>query len=228
MYQVVYWQFLVFEIAIVLALVSVVVARGGDSGLDLAPFEPSNISSGAPGIGLMFAIASFIGFEATAIFRDEARDPDRTIPRATYMSVLGIGVFYTLAGWALVMAWGADNVVARAAEDPGVLIIDTMHRYLGPVGEIGVNVLLLTAMFAAILSFHNVLTRYQHSMASAGVLPHVIAAVHHRHGSPYRASFLQTITAAILVALFAIFQLDPVYDVFTPSAESESLRSCPF
>ena len=46
--------------------------------------HPGNFFSGAPGIALIFALAGYIGFEATAVFRDEARDPARTIPRATY------------------------------------------------------------------------------------------------------------------------------------------------
>lgn len=206
---------LVAEVGIVLALVIAVMVTGGDQGLSLAPFAPENVLSGAPGVGLMFAVAAFIGFEATTIFRDEARNPDRTIPRATYAAVIGIGIFYTLAAWAIVMAWGPDNVVAVAAEDPGTMIIATMSRYLGVVGEIGVNVLLITAMFACALSFHNVITRYQHTMANAGVLPDRLGTVHPTHLSPHVSSFVQTITATVLIVVFAIFQLDPVLQVFT-------------
>jgi amino acid transporter len=206
---------LIAEVGIVLALVAAVVIMGGDSGLSAAPFEPANVISGAPGVGLMFAIAAFIGFEATAIFRDEAKDPNRTIPRATYAAVIGIGVFYTLASWALVMAWGPDNVIGVIAEDPGTFIITTMSRYLGIVGEVGVNILLITAMFACVLSFHNVITRYQHSMASAGVLPDKVAGVHAKHLSPHVSSLVQTITSVALIVVFAIFQLDPVLQVFT-------------
>jgi amino acid transporter len=206
---------LIAEVGIVLALVAAVVITGGDSGLSAAPFEPANVVSGAPGVGLMFAIAAFIGFEATAIFRDEAKDPNRTIPRATYAAVIGIGVFYTLASWALVMAWGPDNVIDVIGEDPGTFIITTMSRYLGIVGEVGVNILLITAMFACVLSFHNVITRYQHSMASAGVLPDKVAGVHAKHLSPHVSSLVQTITSVALIVVFAIFQLDPVLQVFT-------------
>jgi amino acid transporter len=179
---------LIAEVGIVLILVVAVVITGGEDGLSLAPFEPANVVSGSPGVGLMFAIAAFIGFEATAIFRDEARDPNKTIPRATYAAVIGIGVFYTLASWALVMAWGPDGVVDVVAEDPGTFIITTMARYLGVAGEIGVNILLITAMFACVLSFHNVVTRYQHSMANAGVLPDRLGAVHAKHLSPHVSS----------------------------------------
>lgn len=206
---------LVAEVGIVLILVAAVTFTGGEEGLSLAPFEPANIVSGSPGVGLMFAIAAFIGFEATAIFRDEARDPDKTIPRATYAAVIGIGVFYTLASWALIMAWGPSGVVDVVAEDPGTFIITTMARYLGVAGEIGVNILLITAMFACVLSFHNVVTRYQHSMANAGVLPDRLGAVHAKHLSPHVSSLVQTITAVVLIAAFAALNLDPVLQVFT-------------
>ncbi len=206
---------LVGEVGIVLVLVAAVVLSGGAEGLSLAPFEPNNVFSGAPGVGLMFAIAAFIGFEATAIFRDEAKDPKRTIPRATYTAVIGIGVFYTLASWGLVMAWGPDNVLGVAAEDPGAMIIVTTAKYLGVVGEIIINVLLITSMFACVLSFHNVITRYQHSMSNAGVLPNVLGDVHPKHLSPHTSSLVQTVTAAVLIVVFAIMGLDPVLQVFT-------------
>ncbi|MWB99610.1 APC family permease [Agromyces seonyuensis] len=206
---------LVGEVLIVLALVAAVVIDGGPEGLSVAPFEPSNVLSGAPGVGLMFAIAAFIGFEATAIFRDEAKNPSRTIPIATYVAVIGIGVFYTLASWGLVMAWGPSGVVDAAAADPGAMVIITTLNYLGPIGELIINVLLITSMFACVLSFHNVVTRYQHSMSGAGLLPGSVASVHAKHLSPHVSSLVQTGTAAVLVAVFAILQLDPVLAVFT-------------
>ncbi|GAA2001909.1 APC family permease [Microbacterium ulmi] len=206
---------LVAEVAIVLVLVAAVTFSGGAEGLSAAPFLPENIVSGSPGVGLTFAIAAFIGFEATAIFRDEARDPDRTIPRATYTAVVGIGVFYTLASWAMVMAWGPNGVMDAASQDPGTLLLRTVARYLGTVGEVTINVLLITSLFACVLSFHNVITRYQHSMANAGVLPARLATVHAAHRSPHAASIVQTVTAAVLLAAFALLQLDPVLQVFT-------------
>lgn len=206
---------LIAEVAIVLVLVAAVVVDGGPEGLSLAPFEPSNVISGSPGVGLMFAIAAFIGFEATAIFRDEARDPDRTIPRATYGAVIGIGVFYTLSAWGLIMAWGPAGIMDAAAENPGTLMLRTVAIYLGAVGEVLVNVLLLTSMFACVLSFHNVLTRYQHAMSAAGVLPDRLSGVHARHLSPHVSSIAQTATAGVLLAVFAVLGLDPLLQVFT-------------
>ena len=55
----------------------------GAAGVGLESFRPSVATDGAFGLAMMFAFASFIGFEATAIYSEEARDRDRTIPRQT-------------------------------------------------------------------------------------------------------------------------------------------------
>ena len=44
----------------------------------------------------MFAIASMFGFEATAIYSEEARNPARTVPRATDPSVVVISAFFAI------------------------------------------------------------------------------------------------------------------------------------
>lgn len=206
---------LIGEILIVLALGVAVIATGGAEGLSLAPFAPANVVSGAPGVGLMFAAAGFIGFESTAIYRDEARQPERTIPRATYAAVILIGVFYTFGAWVLVMAEGPSKVLEIAGQDPGAMVINVTAAYLGPIGGAIVNVLLLTSLFACVLSFHNVIARYQHSMAHAGTLPAVLKGVHPVHGSPSPSSLAQTVTTAVLVVVLAVAGLDPVLAVFT-------------
>ena len=206
---------LIGEILIVLALGVVVIATGGAEGLSLTPFAPSSVLSGAPGVGLMFAVAGFIGFESTAIYRDEARRPERTIPVATYAAVILIGVFYTFGAWALVMAEGPSRVLEVAGADPGAMVINTTRTYLGVPGSVVVNTLLLTSLFACVLSFHNVIARYQHSMAGAGTLPAALTRVHPVHGSPSASSLVQTVTAVTLVVTLALAGLDPVLEVFT-------------
>ena len=210
---------LVGEIGIVLALVGAVVFSGkAPEGLSLAPFSWHHVVSGAPGVGLMFALAAFIGFEATVIFRDEVKDPHRTIPRATYMALIGIGAFYILGSWGLVMAWGPDAIVAETAKDPGSLILTTTRRYLGVIGVTIVNVVLITSMFACVLSIHNVITRYQHAMSNAGILPRPLSRVHRKHASPHSASVLQSATAVGLTLVCVTVGADPVRQVFTWAA----------
>lgn len=211
---------LVAEVAIVMVLNVVVLARGGgEEGLASTTFDPSAFASGAPGIALIFAVAGYIGFEATAIFRNEARDPDRTIPRATYAALLLIGGFYALSAWALVSWWGDEGAVARAVADPGTMLGETATTVLGGFGGDVVEVLLVTSVFAAILAFHNVISRYLHTLgdpaSEVAVLPAALGRAHAHHGSPHVASLTTSVVGAVLLAGCLAFQLDPVLEVFT-------------
>lgn len=206
---------LVCEIGIVLVINAAVISQGGAEGLSTAVLDPGNFFTGAPGIALIFALAGYIGFEATAVFRDEARDPERTIPRATYVALLLIGGFYALSSWAMVSAWGDAGAVTAATESPATLLTDTAAGYLGSVTGDLVQVFLITSLFAALLSFHNVLARYIFSLGNTGALPRRCGRSHTRHASPHVASVLQTASALVLVVVSVLAGLDPVTEVFT-------------
>ncbi|WP_422785629.1 APC family permease [Pseudonocardia spirodelae] len=215
---------LVAEVAIVLVFDAVVAVTGGlGPGRSTALFVPSQFLSGSLGIAIMFAIASFIGFEATAVFRDEARDPERTVPRATYLALVLIGAFYTLSAWAVVSAWGDADAVARASTDPGTMIVTTITAVLGPVGGDLAQILLVTSLFAALLSFHNVLARYLFALGNAGTMPAALGRSHARHASPHAASLAQSCTALALIVVFAVTGMDPVTQVFAWMAGTATL-----
>jgi amino acid transporter len=205
---------LVLEISVVLLMSLVVVFKGGASGLSLKPFDPDVVTSGSPALGLMFAVAGFIGFEATAIFRDEARDPGRTIARATYIAVILIGAFYLFASWALVMAWGPDDVLEEVAKNPAGFVLTTAREQLGVAGEVAVNVLLITSVFAAALSFHNIIARYVQTLGAAEILPETLGVVHGRHRAPSAASLTTTGVATGLLLGCLAFGLDPYLEIF--------------
>ena len=203
------------EIAIVLVLDLVIVARGGQHGLSTGIVNPSAIFSGSLGIGLLFALISYVGFEATAIFRDEARDPERTIPRATYAALILIGAFYTVTSWALISAWGDDEAIAKATDSGGTFLSDTAHAYIRTVGADLITVLYFTSLFACILSFHNVASRYVFALSQRDVLPESLSIPHQKHGSPHLASLWISGVVAVSIALAVAFRLDPIAQFYT-------------
>ena len=110
------------EVAVLLVLS---VAGLGDpaSGLPLTSLSPGGLF-GHPGLGalLVTALLGYVGFEAAAVFSEEARLPRRTVPVATYASLAIIGAAYALASWAMSVHYGDDQVAAVAAEQgPGML-----------------------------------------------------------------------------------------------------------
>lgn len=213
---------LVCEIGIVVILDAVIVISGGDGGwgaggLATGTFSADNIFTPTIGIAILFALTGFIGFEATAVFRDEAREPGRTIPRATYLAVSIIGVFYAVSCWAIIAGVGGDNAVdtaQRTLDGDANLLLDTGERYLGALGRDVMQVLLLTSLFACVLSFHNVIARYQFTLANKSILPAPLAVRHPRHQSPAASSVVQTITATVVLAILVLLGLDPLVGVF--------------
>ncbi len=206
---------IVLEIGVVVVLILGVVIHGGPEGWSGTSFTPTSFFSGAPGIAVMFAVASFIGFEATAIYGEEARNPKRTVPAATYIAVCVIGVFYAVASWAVVVAYGPSKITDAANGDTTGLVFDAATRYVAPVMADIMQILLLTSLFAALLAFHNAISRYLYALGRQGAAPERLARTHPRHGSPYIASITQSISAVVVLAVFALLGADPVLVLFT-------------
>ncbi|MGH3652947.1 APC family permease [Glutamicibacter sp.] len=207
---------LIAEVAIVVVLDAVVIfSGGGPEGFSTGILSPAEIASGAPGIGILFAILSFVGFEATAVFRDEAKDPDRTIPRATYISLIAIGVFYTLSSWVLISANGQSTIVANAGQNAGTLLQSTTETYLGAVGGHIVQLLFVTSLFACILSFHNISSRYFFQLGARQVLPTALGQAHPKLGSPARASVVASVATGVLILLAVLLKLEPINQFYT-------------
>lgn len=196
------------------------VTGGGPQGLNLAgSFAPSAFFAGAPGVAMTFAIASMIGFESAAIYAEEAKDPARTVPRATYLSVVVISVFFSFVSWMVVSYHGADNVqdVARAALQSGdatSVVLAPVTETLGPWATDSMSLLLASSLLAGILAFHNAINRYLHSLGSAGVLPARLSHTN-RHGAPHTAGLTQTVLAFCMVVPFALAGADPVVTLLT-------------
>ncbi|MFY2791648.1 APC family permease [Rhodococcus sp. KRD162] len=206
---------LVLEIVAIVALTAAVFIKGGAHGVDYQSFTPHAFFSASPGIAMMFAVGSFVGFEATAIYGEEARNPKRTVPIATYVAIVLIGALYAVCSWALVLAYGSDQIAAAASEDTANLTFGAVAVYLSPLAADIIAIMLVTSLFAAVLAFHSAISRYVFALARSGYAPARFAAVHHKHGSPHRGSILQTASAAIVVGIFAVVGADPVLQLFT-------------
>ena len=200
---------LTFETAIVLILAVAVLVAGGASGLTLDSFAPANVF--VPGVAaiLGFAFAAFMGFESTALYREEARDPDRTVPRATYIAVGFMAIFYAFALWILVQAFGSADIVAIAGEHTADLAFVAMAQYVGDWGVALMYVLIVTSVFASQLAFHNAINRYTLSLSRDGVLPARFGTLHPTRRTPYVSGIVQSVVAVIVVAFFAALGLDP-------------------
>lgn len=206
---------LILESLIVTIMDVAIIAKGGHHGLSASPLSFGHFGEGAPGLGLMFAFFCFFGFEATAVFRNEAKDPARTVPRATYIAVISIGVFYAISVWCVVMGLGVDRAVAQSNANPEGVVLNLAGSYVAPIMHDIMLILLVSSQFACTLSFHNVVTRYQYTMGTKGVLPRWISAVSPKHLTPSRSSLVLSVLCLVSTVIVVVLRLDPITQVYT-------------
>ncbi|CRM34334.1 MULTISPECIES: APC family permease [unclassified Pseudomonas] len=204
------------EYLAILILDFAILKTGGDSGVNLDSFTSQHVFSGTPSIGLLFCFAAFIGFEATTIYGEEAKDPQRTIPIATYSSVLLIGGFYALSVWSMVVGVGADKIVPMllALQDPTTFIYGMSDHFVGPQLTQVIRVLFMVSIYAGLLAFHNAAARYFYAIGRDGLLHSVLGTTHRVHQSPHMGSALQSLIAAVVVLIFAAMDADPILQLF--------------
>lgn len=193
------------EVLLVTAFDTVVFIDGGPDGIPMRLLTAGAVTDGGFGLALLFGMLCFIGFESAAIYREEAKDPEKTVPRATYLAVILIGVFYVITAWAFLTALGPEGVAGAATADPASLFGETAALYLGTVVLDIIKALVITSTFATLLAQHNTISRYGFSLGKDGVFPRRLGAAHPRHHSPHVASAVVTVlTLVTVVALAAV------------------------
>jgi amino acid transporter len=115
----------------------------------------------------------------------------------------------------IVNSVGVGNIVDLAGTEGGNLVFAVSDTVLGRVGTESFQLLVITSLFAAILTFHNNVARYLYSLGRQGVLWSRLGTTHPTRQSPAVACYVQIGMVAIVVAIFAIFGLDPYATLFT-------------
>jgi amino acid transporter len=198
--------FLILEVSI---LVLTVVAVLFKHGFAAASFAPSEVFSGNFGIAFMFALLSFIGFEATAVFGEETKNPKRTVARATYAAVWTIVILYALSTWAAVSIHPAGDVAAIAADNPGDFVSTAAVFGLGAWAGHAFNWLLIVSIIACCMAVHNMASRYLFAFGRDGLLPGTLGKTHPRFETPYVASTVQFVLMLLAVGACAVAGADP-------------------
>ncbi|MFZ3560423.1 APC family permease [Streptomyces sp. BH055] len=202
---------LVLEVLVLLVFEAGVFAHGGGPhGPEFGVLSPGHLLNGGVGGMFVLAIGAFVGFEATAIYAEEAREPERTVPRATYVAVAFLALFYTFTVWMIINAYGADHAQRVANGDGGGdMVFAATERFAGAWAADAMQLLIITSAFAATLAFHNGATRYFYALGREGLLPRRLGRVTARTGSPAVAVVVQSAIALLTVVVTLIAGVDP-------------------
>jgi amino acid transporter len=206
---------LIGEVVILLIMDVAIFGQGGANiqGAALNPIEAftglpggGELAAGAAGVGLFFAFWSWVGFEMAPNYGEESKDPKRIVPRAMYISVIGLGVFYVITSWAAISGYNSTNdAAAQAQSDPASFFLIPTEEFAGGWARSIMSYLIISGAFACGMAFHNTAARYFYSLGRERIAPGALGRTHPRWRSPHIASLTQSVIAAVIVALFAIF-----------------------
>ena len=216
--------FLVCEVILLAALsLSVLFKGGGPDGLMLSSINPANafkslpegggygiqmggaaLPAGAAAIGLFFAFWSWVGYETTAVYGEESRNPRRIVPRATLIAVVGLGLFYTFVSWMVIAGNGAKHSIDMAANNSIGMFTELAKANLGGAWITDVYLfLIVSGSFACALAFHNAAARYMYAIGrEVPQLSANLGATHGKHHSPHIASIVQSVITLVLTLGF--------------------------
>jgi amino acid transporter len=191
-----------FEGIVALLLAVTVLVKVSQSGqLTVAPFNPTAIPAGGNIVsGIILAILSFVGFEAAATLGEETQNPRRAIPKALWISVTLVGLFYLIMSYVIVVGYGIDRM-AIFAQDPAP--IDTIaHRFLGDSLVFLVDSAWLLSGYAGTTAAVHGAARVIYAMSREGLLPSRLAWIHPTYKTPVNAVvFLGAIAVVIGIGL---------------------------
>lgn len=200
-------------IALVFSVVELAHPAGGTVTFDTV--NPSQLFSAGTGAALATAVAGFVGFESTAVYSEETRNAKRNIPRATYLSLIIIGLLYAFCSWAMSVAAGPDKIVALSTEHSTETMFVLVSPHLAEIWLILGHALFVTSLFAALLAFHNTAARYTFALGRERVLFSWFGTTGRRFRAPLWGSITQTVLAAVVLAVFAATDgLDPIVHLF--------------
>ncbi|MFS2024901.1 APC family permease [Massilia sp. CT11-137] len=201
---------IVLEFLLLLVFDSSIVGRLGSAALPMQSLNLSGMSQGAPGVAILLAFTCYFGIESAALYSEEAKSPEKTVARATYLAIFVIGIFYFFTSWITVGAVGPNNIKGITEADIGLIYFKLSDKFMSAAFTHIIQAAIVTSMFATVLSLHNVAARYLFVLGRQGCLPSALGRAHPTHGSPSAASIAVSLISLIVVGGAAYLGLHPM------------------
>ncbi|HSS93165.1 MAG TPA: APC family permease [Candidatus Dormibacteraeota bacterium] len=157
---------------------------------------------------ISIAMVTYTGIETISNLSEEARNPGRSVPRATYaviVAVLFVAAFLPTIGLSVFPVhpdghggWTSDLATTWKA-DPVAGIVSGFLQPLAFWAEIWVGILAFTILLIATNAGLIGISRLSYSLAGAEMLPRRFATLHPKFKTPYVSIIIFGILAAMLV-----------------------------
>ncbi|GAA3678830.1 amino acid/polyamine/organocation transporter (APC superfamily) [Lentzea atacamensis] len=168
---------------------------------NLEPLFPLGLAGMSAGAATLFF--SYIGFDAASTAGEEAKNPQRDLPRAIILSLVVITALYCAVALAAVgaMPWqsfeGTEAALSRVLTD----------NVSGSIWPILLSIGAVVATTSVVLTVLYGQTRILYAMSRDGLVPSIFAKLSPRTGVPFTNTVLVGLFIAVLAALVPLGSL---------------------
>lgn len=182
-----------------LGVLILVVAGGPLPALEVA-FAP--VAWTAYGVALVAALWAYDGWADLTFMAGEVERPDRTFPRALFAGVLVVVLVYLLVNAAYLRVLDVAEMAAS-----GMVAADAAERIAGSPGSLVVAGLVVISTLGALNGAMMTGPRVFFAMATDGLMPRSVAAVHPEYGTPWASVALATVLGVAYVSVRSFEEL---------------------
>jgi amino acid transporter len=207
------WVFFALEVAtvVVFVVVAIVYIVGPGAATSELPsvFSPiwdlDKINLGFIASAASIACLSFLGFDGISTLAEETKNPEKTVGRATFLSLLCIGVVFIATTWVAELAWGG--------KEPTDDFVDTgFFQVAEQVGGLGLRLFVYIVVIIAsgipnAVAAQSAITRILYSMSRDKMMPKFMSKIHPKYRTPHYTIFfisLFTMGAAFIPVMHLV------------------------
>ena len=174
------------------------------------PFMPFGFSGVAEGAAVVFF--AVFGYDTLTTAAEEAREPQRDLPRAVLLSLVVSLALYVAMSFVLTGVARYDTLDNSAP-------VATAFASLGlPWVALIVSLAAVAGIASVMLAFLLACARIWFAMSRDGLLPGWFAQVHPRFRTPHRPTLIAGVLTAVVAALYPIREVAELVNIGTLSA----------
>lgn len=158
-------------------------------------------------LGAVFSCLTFVGFECTTTFGQEAHNAKRTIPFSLYGVLIGGGVLFIVAAYTMTLGFQGHKATLATSANPLLDLsnLNGVHWLNYPL-----QAAVVISMFAVGLAFLNFSARMLFTYSREGLVPRTLSQVDPRTKTPRNAILVIFVFNSVVFWIMYLAGLDTV------------------
>ena len=191
------WALFAFQIVVMLYfLIEVFVKLGGGSlhFNEVGFYNPHAFHLHGVLAATVIVVLSYLGFDAVSTLSEESKNPRKSVPRGTVLSIIGGGAIFIILTYFAGVAYPNYQKL-----NSSTAFLDILKGLGGtPLKDLGIIAIVISFGLACSLEGQAAIARILFSMGRDGILPKQLAVVHPRWRTPWVATTLIGVVSVVV------------------------------